>query len=294
VSCAQQHVMKGTCHVSGPFTVGLSLSFFVQMDSVKFVCLVSDNGSDVPKQSRSQALVKEAKYEMEQRRRNEEGKRGICADDQLAFASLEAATFKEETRNVRDLIYSTTIEEGNALKSWELIYSMIERAEDSDAHTFCRGETCPNKWQKINELTDWKRKLEAKSDVLRMRQQKRTDRNVPKQVSVDTTTASSSISISGSSLRLSSGKKPRKDEGGQVVLLNDSDNEFDDNEHGENNKAMEQSESEEQWYNSPVVVPREPSNLERGLSRCIERFRAMKACRKDQEDFGMEYPLDLH
>jgi hypothetical protein len=52
-----------------------------------------------------------------------------------------------------------------------------------------------------------------------------------------------------------------------VVFLNDSDHEFDDREFDENSKAMEESESEEQFHNSPVVVPRESSNLERGLNK---------------------------
>ena len=42
----------------------------------------------------------------------------------------------------------------------------------------------------------------------------------------ETTISSPSITISGSSLRLSSGKKPREAKVGQVVFLNDSDNEY--------------------------------------------------------------------
>jgi hypothetical protein len=118
-------------------------------------CL-SENGSDVPKQRRSEARVKEAKHEMVSRRHNEEGNRGICVDDQLAFASLEAATFKEKTKNVRDLIYYTTIEEGNALKSLEMVYNMMERAEDNDERTFLQRRKLAT-MARIDELTDRKR-----------------------------------------------------------------------------------------------------------------------------------------
>ena len=62
-----------------------------------------------------------------------------------------------------------------------------------------------------------------------------------------------------------------------------------------NNKAME--ESPEQGYDSPVVVPREQSNVERGLNTqflvVLNAFRAKQASKND-EDFGMDYPLDLH
>jgi hypothetical protein len=94
--------------------------------------------------------------------RNEEGNRCICADDQLAFASLEAATFKEETKNVRDLIYNTTIEEGNALKSLEMIYNMIKRAEDSYERKFLQRRKLAL-MSRIDEL----RKLETESEASR-------------------------------------------------------------------------------------------------------------------------------
>jgi hypothetical protein len=259
-------------------------------------CL-SDNGSDVPKQSRSQARLKDAKCEMEQRRHNEEGNRGICAEDQLAFASLEAATFKEETKNVRDLIYYTTVEEGNALKSLELIYNMIERAEDSNERKFLQRRKV-SLMERIDELTDRKRKLEAESDVLRVRQQKRSDGTFPKHVRIqkvdEATPTSSSISISGSSSRLSSGMKPRIATGGQTIYLNDSDEDGIDG-CGDDNKGMK--ESEEKCYNSPVVVPQEASNLERGLNAqsllTLNNFRAKQRSKKDDEDFGMNCSLDF-
>jgi hypothetical protein len=72
--------------------------------SVTTLSCLSEDGSNVPKQSRADTRAKEAKVEMAKRRENEDGTRGLTADDQLAFASLEHATYKEETKNLRDLI----------------------------------------------------------------------------------------------------------------------------------------------------------------------------------------------
>ena len=279
------------------------------LSATSLSCL-SEDGSDVPRQSRAETRAKEANVEMDKRRCNDDGTRGMCTQDKLAFASLEHAAFKEETKNVRDLIYYTTIEEGNSLKALELTYTMLEKADDEHERQFLQRRK-QGIMQRIDELTERKRKLEAESDRLRMRQ-KLASENLPQQVSVnnlrDDTTLSSSVSASGSSSKLSSQKKKRNT-GGTIVLLNDSDVEEDNEEDNNNNNNMSSYYCQQSYgFNTPVarppVVAKKPpvvaappiSKTEQDLnthSRAVlEAFRAKQRQQPKQPDFGLDYMYD--
>jgi hypothetical protein len=138
------------------------------LSATRLSCL-SEVGSDVPKQSRSETRAKEAKAGMDHRRTNEDGTIGLTAQDKVALASLQHAKFNEESKNIRDLIYYLTMEEGNQMKALEFVYNMIEGA-DIELEKSILQRRKNDVLQRINEVTDRKRKLEAESDSLPINQ----------------------------------------------------------------------------------------------------------------------------
>jgi hypothetical protein len=102
-----------------------------RVSATSLSCL-SEDGSNVPKQSWAETRAKEANVEMAKRRASDDGTRGVSStQDQVALMSLAHSSFKEESKNIRDLIYYVNMEETMALKGLETIYNMMEKATDT-------------------------------------------------------------------------------------------------------------------------------------------------------------------
>jgi hypothetical protein len=292
-------------------------------------CL-SDNGSNVPKQSRAETRAKEASVEMVKRRSNNEGNRGISAQDQIAFATLEQAAFKKETKNIQDLIYYTTIEEGNQLKGLELLYGMMEKATSETERHFLQKRK-ESLLERLDELNDRRRRLEAESDSLRMSFSTRstgTTHNVasfPNQVSIEQrqthTSTSSSISVSGSSTFFGSSTKKAPPLAKEKAIkktsvdLQDSTDSSDDedilySERMKNTKRAkttnsttvhedhcEQSSTVEHYQTPDAAAkPRPSSKTEQELNAAsravLDQFRAKQHITGPQHNFGLDYLYD--
>jgi hypothetical protein len=293
------------------------------MSACSLSCL-SDDGSDVPKQSRAEARAKEAKVKTEERRANESGNRGISGQDQVALASLEHATFKEETKNVRDLIYYLTIEEGNQMKALESVYNLIEKA-DTDFEKKLLQKRKSEILERIVEVTDRKQKLEAESDSLREeatnKKKQRTvistfQEEMPRQVSIekdgDATTQTSSVTLSGSSSKksrslLSSSTPNDEMQGTQTgrradkpINLDDSekdnddqDSADDDNDDGSengNNNHCQQPNSDSDNDSPKRPISKTERELDAQGQAVMAQFRAKQAMQGNkQPDYGLDY-----
>jgi hypothetical protein len=275
-------------------------------------CL-SEDGKDVPKVGRAEIRAKAAKVEMEQRRADDgsSGKRGVSMQDQLTMATLSQAEFREETKNVRELLALANSQEANTLSALKLMCNMLVEAADDDRERKYLKKRKLDLLARLEELDGRKRRLEEESDRLReeaTRKKSFTIGNPPQQVSisVDETTMTS---LSHSGLSSKKKKKVPKRSPELVVLMGDSD---DDEEEEDDNKAMKEQHCDQlaqsfndSYYASPPPTtttnkrkapPAETTTRECPVAQkldpksraVLDEYRA-KQSKNPTPDYGMDY-----
>jgi hypothetical protein len=282
--------------------------------NVSLSCL-SEDGKDVPKVGRAEIRAKAAKTEMEQRRADDgsSGKRGVSMQDQLTMATLSQAEFREETKNVRELLALANSQEANTLSALKLTCQMLAEAGDDEREKRYLKKRKLDLLGRLEELDARKRRLEEESDRLREEAaRKKTSGlvNPPEQVSisVDETTMTS-LSHSGSS---SKKKKMPKRSPELVVLMNESDDEDeDDDEMAKQQHCDQLAQSFDSNYASPpattnnnkrkaplgdvsttATTTREcpvAAKLDATSRAVLNAFRA-KQSTSNAPDYGMDYP----
>jgi hypothetical protein len=156
-------------------------------------------------------------------------KRGLSMQDQLTMATLSHVEFREESKNIRELLALANQEETNALSALKLTCEMLEKCDDEREKKYHHKRKLEI-LARLEELESQKRRLQDESDKLReyaSRKKKAgasltTPRNggAPMQqvsISHDETTMNSSISNSGSS------EKKKRNCSKAIVDLMDSD-----------------------------------------------------------------------
>ncbi len=185
-------------------------------------CL-SENGKDVPKDSRSSARASEAKLAADERRTHV-GSRGISVQDRVTLVTLSQSEFRDETKNIRELLAICNAQETNTLNSLKLTCSMLAEADNEQEKKYHRKRKL-QLLERLEELDDRKRRLERESDQLLLdaknKKQELASRILPKQITVDDTTTNSSVSQSASSSRKSGSDKELPN----PALRSDSDDE---------------------------------------------------------------------
>jgi hypothetical protein len=269
------------------------------LSGIQLSCL-SEDGTDVPKQSRAETRAKEAQVKMAERRASDDGTRGISTQDHVALETLANASFREESKNIRDLIHYVTVEEGNSLKSLESIYNMIDKADDENELKFLQ-ERKRDVMNRMKELTARKRKLEAESDVLReeVKEKKKTKKlmsfpSFPKQVSVSLEmTQASSVSASGGSSKISTATKTGTTRSDALTVEGCDDSEDDDQD--DEQQVMATTNNNALSFESPLLTnrPAPMSKTERELPpdarAVLEQYRAKNKGGSFQ-DYSLDYP----
>jgi hypothetical protein len=266
-------------------------------------CL-SETGKDVPKVGRAEARAKEAKMETDKRRADEGGQRGVSMQDQLTLATLSQAEFREETKNIRELLALANAQEANTLNALTLTCSMLDKAEDEREKKYHRKRKM-DLLARLEELDARKKRLEDESDVLREDATKKKKAKMPEQVSImsspDETTMNSSITHSGSSHIASSMKKKPKRSSELVVLMGDDTDADDDNDEHNNptdSHMLAQSPAAAMpEIPSPVIEKRaRVCNVERQLNEAslavLNAFRSKRNNENKEKDYGLDYEYD--
>jgi hypothetical protein len=182
--------------------------------STKSLSVLSKDGKNVPKQSRAETRAKEAQVNEAKRRNERSGERGTSTMDQMAMATLKHSELKEETANIRELMFLANSDETNTLNALKLTCQMLASAESEEEMRYHRRRKS-ELFKRLEEIGVRKKHLEEESDRLRQESSERkkaattaslevveTPQHPPRQVSITTGgNATSSISHSGSTSR---------------------------------------------------------------------------------------------
>jgi hypothetical protein len=131
------------------------------------VCLscLSEDGRDVPKVGRAETRAKEAKVVEDNRQADDSSRRGVSMQDQLTLATLSQAEFREETKNIRELLSLANTQETNTLNALKLTCTMLENATDAREQKYHKKRKL-DLLERLEELDARKRRLEEESDHL--------------------------------------------------------------------------------------------------------------------------------
>jgi hypothetical protein len=292
----------------------------------------SEDGKDVPKESRAESRKQQVKIKDAKRCTDSMENRGISTEDHLTMATLSQAEFREETRNLRELMALDNQDYLNTVENLKLIQQMMKDADTEKERLYHRRRRLQLMY-KLEQLDERKKKLMAESDKLRddannkkvtMMVSHSTYSNTskdapPKQISLNhSTTINSSLSNSGGSY--SNKKRQQEDDqstgvkkkaaksGGVIELLQsdveDDNNNNDDEDEDEDNGGMFDSQllGQSSSYESPIpekapvnkrVCPVEASLDERGKA-VMAAFREKQKTSEKQVDYGMDYMYDYN
>jgi hypothetical protein len=275
-------------------------------------CL-SEDGKDVPKESRAESRAKAVKMEGDKRRADSNGeRRGVSMQDQLTLAALSQAEFREETKNIRELMALANQDESNALEALKLVCTMLKDSETSKERDYHRKRKL-QLLSKLEELEDRKRRLAEESDKLREDADRKKQKiaaiipmtaaatktaTPPQQISVDdTTTLNSSLSHSSSKRKKS------------ILECNSNDDDEDEDEDDNDNGVvvLEQDSDDEEDVEacgSPIVPNGVPITVKKRVVSRVEeqldeRGKAVMAAFRDKyknkpPDYGMDYMHDYN
>jgi hypothetical protein len=219
---------------------------------------------------------------------------------------LSQAEFREETKNIRELLSLANTQETNTLNALKLTCTMLENATDAREQKYHKKRKL-DLLERLEELDARKRRLEEESDHLRDEAARKRQNRPPNQVSIldceaDNRTMHSSLSHSG----LSSKKKkaPTKRSPELVVLLGSNGDDDDEEEDKEDNYMADSGKlAQSPMFNSPIPDAPAPINKKRIMSKTeqeldpasksvLEQYRAKypNPAEGYHRNYGMDYP----